>query len=403
MAMSARPIRLSVTVFALLAIAVPTDAFDVTDGQRVTVFRNGEDGYPIYRIPAIVRAMDGTLLAFCEARTGGDASQIDLVLKRSTDGGRSWGALLVVAGHESFRSRIRESVREITVGNPAPVVDLLDPDHPGRIWLPFTVENNLVFVTFSDDHGASWSEPTEITRDVKRSEWGWYATGPGHAIQLEWGTHRGRLVVACDHRLGKSGEDKGPNGAHVILSDDHGQTWRVGAVDDTYDDGLNANETAVVELNDGRLYFNTRDQNGPARGTRGEAISADGGESFLPSGQSKWKWFRPSAGVLDPPVVECALLHPILPLNGHARKTFLFSGPDENGPSGGGRHDLRIRYSADEAMTWRDGPLLHIGPAAYSDLVQIKPGQPEIGALFEAGDAVAKGCNRIDFVVFQQP
>ena len=88
----------------------------------------------------------------------------------------------------------------------------------------------------------------------------------------------------------------------------------------------------MVELEDGTLYFNTRDQHGEATGTRGVALSKDGGESFQ-SGSPEWKGFRPVAGVLDPPVVQCALL-------GADKGLIVFSGPDENGPTGKGRSDL---------------------------------------------------------------
>jgi sialidase-1 len=389
------------TTFAALAIHLLACAVHAADPLRATVFKNDADGYPIFRIPAIVRAMDGTLLAFCEARQGGDASETDIVLKRSSDGGRTWGLLSRVVDHRFFLKQFPAEKRDITVGNPAPVVDTLDSEHPGRIWMPFTIENAEFTAVFSDDEGSTWSQPPGNTHLF--ADWGWLAAGPGHSIQIQQGPHRGRLVVACDHRLGLAGkgEDRGPNGAHVMFSDDHGQNWDLGAIDDTYDDGLNANETTVVELNDGRLYFSTRDQNGPAPGTRGEAVSADGGQSFLPSGEPGWKWFRPAPEVLDPPVVECALLRGASTLDGDARDLILFSGPDNDGPSGGGRRDLRIRYSTDEAVTWEDGPLLHTGPAAYSDMVRIDPKQVEIGVLFEAGNANAKGCNRIDFVVFQ--
>ena len=86
------------------------------------------------------------------------------------------------------------------------------------------------------------------------------------------GEHRGRLVIPADHRLGDDGADRGPEGAQALLSDDHGQTWRLGAIDDTYEDDFKANETTVVELNDGRLYFNSRDQNGAAAGTRRRGV-----------------------------------------------------------------------------------------------------------------------------------
>ena len=358
-----------------------------------TVFEAGADGYNVYRIPAIVAAANGDLLAFCEARTGGDASEIDMVLKRSSDGGKTWGELEVVLESDDFLDLFGDDPPEITIGNPAPVVDQLNPKHPGRLWLPFTLENDRVFVTYSDDSGKTWAPRREITKDVKKEPWGWYATGPVHSIQLQRAPHCGRLVIPCDHRLSDDGEDRGPNGVHAIISDDHGETWRIGALDETYDDELNANETAVVELNDGSLYFNTRDQNGKAPGTRGEASSNDGGDTLV-FRSDEWEKFRPVAGVLDPPVVQCALLRA-------AEDLILFSGPDDNGPSGKGRSDMRIRYSTDEATTWQDGPLLHVGPAAYSDMVNLDNG--ETGILFEAGEPGRKNpYQRIVFIAVDQ-
>lgn len=359
---------------------VPASSALASEFATTVVFEAGKDGYRNYRIPAVIRAANGDLLAFCEARQGGDASEIDLVMKRSRDGGSSWGRMHVVQESDDFRDLFAGDPPPITVGNPAPLVDLLDKEHPGRIWLPFTLENDRVFVISSDDHGESWSPRREITADVKLDSWGWYATGPVHAIQIERGPYRGRLVVPADHRHGDDGQDRGDNGAQVILSDDHGQTWRLGAIDATYSDGLNANETTVVELGDGTLYFNTRDQNGSAVGTRGEAWSTDGGESFE-SRDSDWKAFRPVTSPLDPPVVQCVLLRTSSGL-------LLFSGPDENGPTGKGRSDLRLRISSDDAVSWRDGPLIHIGPAAYSDLVNLESGA--IGVLYEAGQPSQK-------------
>lgn len=364
------------------------DGAEASEFPTVTVFEAGREGYPGYRIPAIVRAANGDLLAFCEARQGGDASEIDLVMKRSSDDGATWSALQVVQESDDFRELLGENPPEVTIGNPAPVVDLLDPENPGRIWLPFTLENDRVFVVHSDDHGATWSERREITKDVKLPEWGWYATGPVHSIQIMNGPHRGRLVIPCDHRLGDDGADRGENGVHVVLSDDHGKTWRLGAIDDTYADGLNSNETTVVELSDGTLYFNTRDQKGDAPGTRGEAWSKDGGET-LESRDPKWTAFRPQVGkAMDPPVVQCALWR-------MEDGRVLFSGPDDSGPSGKGRSDLRLRISEDETESWRDGALVHVGPAAYSDLVEVGDG---VGVIFENGSPDQKSAyQRISF------
>lgn len=377
-----------VLCFALLMDSVARAQFD-----SVSVFQNGSEGYKAFRIPAMVVAGNGDLLAFCEARQGGDASEIDLVLKRSSDGGKSWQAMEVVQESDGFRELYDDPSREISVGNPAPVVDQLDPQHPDRIWLPFTVENDRVFVTHSDDHGKTWAKRVEITEKVKKPEWGWYAPGPVHSIQVQRGKYRGRLVIPCDHRMGDDGADKGSNGVHALLSDDHGESWRIGAVDDTYEDDFNANETTVVELNDGRLYFNTRDQHGKAAGTRGDAFSSDGGSTFDRSPNTAYKFFTPSSDVLDPPVVQCSLLRAASTLDGDSSDLILFAGPDENGPSGKGRSDLRIRFSTDEAKTWHDGPLVHTGAAAYSDMVRLGGGR--YGVLFEAGAG-----KRYDKIVF---
>ena len=210
--------------FLFLGVGLPVCSAIAAGFSTATVFEGGNDGYQVYRIPAVIQCTNGDLLAFCEARTGGDASEIDLVQKRSRDGGKTWGALKVVQESEDFRGLFGDEPPPITVGNPAPVVDLLDPAHPGRIWLPFTLENDRVFVTFSDDHGRSWSTRREITQAVKLEGWGWYATGPVHSIQLTRGKHKGRLVVPCDHRIGEGGRDAGDLGEHTINSKDPGRT-----------------------------------------------------------------------------------------------------------------------------------------------------------------------------------
>ncbi|MFH1730966.1 MAG: sialidase family protein, partial [Planctomycetota bacterium] len=152
--------------------------------MTVDLFTSGGGGYHTYRIPAIVLTRDNTLLAFCEGRKngGGDAGDIDLMLRRSTDNGETWEEMQLV--HEEGDGA------PITIGNPCPVVDR----DTGTVWLPFCRNNDRVFVTRSTDDGKTWAEPLEITRDVKKPEWEWYATGPGHGIQLAGG----RMVIPCD-------------------------------------------------------------------------------------------------------------------------------------------------------------------------------------------------------------
>jgi sialidase-1 len=272
-------------------------------------FRAGADGYASYRVPAVVAAPGGVLLAFAEGRVGSaaDSGDIDVVLRRSADGGRTWSALQVVTENGTG-----------TAGNPAPVVT-----DTGRVVLVHVrnaaeatedrimrgevpaADGRRVWVQHSDDAGATWSDPREITKEVKRPEWRWYATGPGHATRLAYGGHAGRLVIPANHSLPPTGSDDGTEdkyyGGHGLLSDDRGETWRIGYVDDQPDGYVNANESTAAELPDGRLYLNTRNQNGSAPGHRADAHSADGGATLAVP-------FRPQAGLVAP-VVAGSVLH----------------------------------------------------------------------------------------------
>ncbi|MFJ2929509.1 exo-alpha-sialidase [Streptomyces massasporeus] len=332
-------------------------------------FRAGQEGYASFRIPAVVATRTGDLLAFCEGRVGSrdDFGNIDIVLKRSTDGGRTWGPLQVAARNG-----------DALAGNPAPVV--LDT---GRVLLVHVrnaalatedairrgtvsaADGRRVWVRHSDDEGRTWSAPEEITRDTKRPEWRWYATTPGHAIQLT----TGRIVVPANHSLPPAGTDNGTegryNGGHCLLSDDAGATWRIGYVDDDTDGYINANETTAAELPDGRVYFNTRNDS-PSPGTRADAHSADGGRTLV-------KPFRPQAG-LTAPVCEAAVLQLRDP------DLLLCSGPADPGL----RALMTIRASTDGGTTWRPAYTVDGLPAAYSDLERIDT--DTVGLLYETGD-----------------
>ena len=164
--------------------------------EHVVVFRSGEEGYHTFRIPALLATKKGTLLAFCEGRKNSrsDTGDIDLVLKRSGDHGRTWSRLQVVADHGPD-----------TIGNPCPVQDR----KTGTIWLPLTgnpghitqkeilagTGTRTMWMSRSDDDGATWRAPVEITSAVKDPSWTWCAAGPGNSIQLK----RGRLLVPCDY------------------------------------------------------------------------------------------------------------------------------------------------------------------------------------------------------------
>ncbi|MGN9906769.1 sialidase family protein [Phytohabitans sp. LJ34] len=333
----------------------------------------GTDGYSAFRIPAVVAARSGALLAFAEGRVGGlgDAGDIDLVLRRSTDGGCTWGALQVVADSGANTS-----------GNPAPVVTA-----GGRVVLLSTYnggtateaaimrgevpadQSRRVFVQTSDDDGASWTAPREITAAAKAANWRWYATGPVHGIRL---ARSGRLVIPANHSIAPpagspdSGTEAKYYGGHTLYSDDGGETWAIGAVDDNPNGYLNVNETTVAELPDGRLYLNTREHNGTGPGNRADAYSADGGVTLE-------KPYRPQA-TLTGPVVQGSVLQ----LSGPGAP-LVFAGPAD--PAA--RAALTLRVSTDRGVTWRAALPLSGLPAAYSDLVQLGT---TLGVLYETGD-----------------
>lgn len=376
----------AVPAAAAPAAAAPDRPAAPGPGPRIayaTVFERGEDGYHSFRIPAVAEAADGTLLAFAEGRVDGpgDDGDIDLVLKRSRDGGRTWGALSVVAddGGNKF-------------GNPVPVVDRAT----GRVLLNTTrtgggvsgqdvicgrataEETRRSFVQHSDDNGATWSEPREITADVKRPEWRHFVGGPGHGTQLTRGAHAGRLVIPGNHSRapepGGACPDKHLFGGHALYSDDGGATWHLGGVDEVTDGTVIPNETSATELSDGTVYFNTRDQHGSSPGSRAATLSSDGGATFDTP-------YREVPDLLAP-VVQGAVA--TLPAASDPARRLVFSAPRH----ATARENLTLRTSRDEGATWREGPQVHDGPAGYSDLV---PAAGGVGVLYENGDRTPVG------------
>ena len=326
--------------------------------ERQELWIAGDGGYHTYRIPAMCVTPKGTVLAFCEGRkhSRSDWGEIDVLARRSTDGGVTWGEQLVVASDPGM-----------TVGNPAPVVDA----DTGTIWLLLTKNpadkgeavirkggaQRTVWVTYSEDDGVTWAAARDISQDVKRPGWTWYATGPCHGVQLK----SGRMVIACDHRAAPTSERGEEMYSHAIYSDDHGKTWRIGGV--VGQEGTN--ESAVVELADGSVYLNCSDQH--KRGRRVAAWSRDGGESF-PDVRFE--------DTLIEPACEGSLERVRATASG--QDTILFCNPASSA-----RDTLTIRESVDGARTWSKGRVLEAGKAAYSDLAVLSDNT--ILCLYERG------------------
>ncbi len=325
--------------------------------EEVDVFVSGKEGYHTFRIPAVIVTPKKTVLAFCEGRKNSrsDAGDIDLVLKRSVDNGATWKPMQVIANDG-----------ENTVGNPCPVIDR----DTGVIWLLLTKNlgsdtekmilegkskgTRTVWVTKSTDDGQTWAEPVEITKDVKDAKWTWYATGPGCGIQLK----SGRLVIPCDHYLAGSQARH----SHVIYSDDHGKTWKIGGVL-----GEHTNECQVVERDDGALLMNMRSYHGKNR--RAIAASKDGGLT--------WSEVTLDEALIEP-VCQASLLR-YTKKDGKEKNRLLFSNPASTK-----REKLTLRLSYDEGATWPVAKLLYEGPAAYSALTVLPEGA--IGCLYERGE-----------------
>lgn len=332
----------------LLTLALPRGAV-ADEPERIDVFVSGEGGYHTYRIPALIVSKEGTLLAFCEGRKTSrrDHGDVDLVLRRSEDGGATWKPMTLVYEEGD--------TEQITIGNPCPVVD----QSTGIIWLPFCRDNDEVLITSSRDDGLTWTAPRVITADVKRPDWGWYATGPGNGIQLTRGPHQGRLVIPCDHRVNDKGDWNEAGRSHIIYSDDHGETWQLGGVTD-----WGMNECAVVELADGRLMLNMRSYRGLNQ--RGVATSDDSGLT--------WSAVAHDSTLIEP-VCQASLIRHSWPSN-HEPGALVFSNPAAKE-----RHHLTVRISFDEGKTWPTEKLLYPESAAYSSLVALPNG--DIGILYE--------------------
>jgi sialidase-1 len=338
-------------------------------GSPKVVFDPAGSGYHTFRIPAITGFRDA-LFAFCEGRRhgSGDAGEIEVVLRRSYDGGASWDAPRVVT-----------AVPGKTCGNPTPVVDpasgdlvLLTQQNAAdtaedavQLGMADPEAGRRVFVQRSADGGTTWTPPDEITAAVKPAGWAWYATGPCHAIALEHGPHAGRLVAPANHSAPSPGTDPAAaNGGHCLLSDDGGHTWRLGFVDRNDGTGINANETTVAELPDGRLYFSSRNHRGTSTARVG-AWSSDGGASLD----------APYAGIpeITAPGIQGSVLAP-------PGGRLLLTTPAH--PSI--RRELTLFASDDAGRGWRPGLVLHEGMAGYSDLVPLPGGR--VGVLYEAGE-----------------
>lgn len=351
-------------------VPIPTNT-DYPDG--VDLWPHGRGPYRNYRIPALLVTPTGAVLAFCEGRSGDDTSDIDLLVKRSEDGGVTWSDATVVWGDAGNTS-----------GNPCPVVDR----ETGTIWMAMTwnhIEDDQAkvmdgtakhsrqpCVTHSTDDGRTWAPARNVAATCKHPDWRWYATGPGIGIQLERGPYKGRLVIPCNHSAPYPYYEDGYAG-HIMYSDDHGTSWK-------YSSGvIGLSETQVVERVDGRLLMHGRNQGPAGHHMKIFAHGHDGGTVWSPPR------FEPQ---LTEPKCQSSLMRYSWPEDRGrgGRSRVVFAHPAGTVLGGAGkfwREILTVRLSYDEGATWSVAKVLDPRPAGYSCLAVLPDG--DLACLYEAG------------------
>lgn len=370
-------------VICTMAVAVSSRL--IAAGPEFTdVFLPANDGFKSIRIPSVVLARNGVLLALAEGRAANaDQAKNKIILKRSLDGGRTWGPLEIVAdgGDRSLNNpcavveRASDRVLLMYQSYPAALAEKskkIETGYDGE----FVVRSYLVA---SDDHGATWLEPRDLTREVKRPvHVTTLASGPGLAIQLRHGPHAGRILFPLN---------EGPYGLwniYAAYSDDRGVTWRRGEVApggiiEGPDGNASSivNETQFVELSDGSIRLNSRRWAGaPVRKT---CVSKDGGATWLKIEDAK---------ELADPSCMASIYRYTFPVGGQKNR-ILFSGPQSTKRGNGS-----VFVSYDEGATWPVRRVLWKDEFAYSVLTELDDGT--IGCLFEAD-----GMKRIVFARFR--
>jgi sialidase-1 len=386
-----KPILTLITSLLLIPLTVLHAAEPLL--EKSEVFPPGLNGIARYRIPGIVVTTKGTVLAYCEARKNDskDWGEIEVHLRRSTDGGKSWLPVQHIA-HQADRiegnphRKDAAGASEQTVNNPVAIVDR----ETGAIEFLYCVNYARCFSMRSTDDGFTWSKPVEITACFepfrKKYDWKVIATGPGHGIQIK----SGRLVVPIWLAYGNDGDHK-PSAAATIYSDDHGKTWKVGDLCLPNEGDLgDPNETMITELSDGRVMLVSRSVSKASR--KIITTSADGATG----------WTKPEFhDQLWEPICMASIVR-------HPTGVLLFSNPhtlplDKEGklvPAGRGkRENLCIKLSRDDGKTWPINKVLDPGKAAYSDLAVLPDGT--VLCFYERADSI--DCARFNLEWVEQP
>ncbi|MAC20661.1 MAG: sialidase [Phycisphaerae bacterium] len=348
------------------AISSPIQEQQAVNRSSTVVFEAGVDGYPHIRIPSILALENGDLLAFAEARQGGDHARNDIVLKRSFDRGRTWAPLQLIddQGGDSLNDPLPVEVRFGPHAGRGYMTYMSFPEgcHTDCVEAGYGHRSSRNWLVWSDDRGATWTKPMEVTRTFRKEATN-YAGSPGVGIQLERGPHRGRLVFP--QRQGPIDAMK----AYAVYSDDGGDTWHRGEPAANPPGPATADEISMLELEDGSILLNCRAHNGgPKRRLRSR--STDGGASF--------ERLEVDDGLISPHCMGSIVMHQATDRDFEASR-ILYCGPWREE----GRSEGAFVTSGDGGRTWGPPTMLVPGGFAYSQMVVLEPGG-EIGLFYEA-------------------
>lgn len=342
-----------------------------TEPDLSNVFLSGKEGFASIRIPSVVVTHSGAILAFAEGRKrSADQAENKIVEKRSLDGGATWSPLKILAD-EGADSLNNPTAVVLNSGRVLLFYQRI-PAHltEGSKLITTGLEGDHIYRTYlltSDDEGASWSAPRDVTSGTKHPTGATtVASGPGIGIQLTRGAHKGRVIIPFN---------EGPFwqwNNYAAFSDDEGKSWRTGTnapgaflPDPKLGQRSQINEVQMVELSDGGVRFNSRQFAGAK--VRKTSVSHDGGETWSPV---------EDVAALQDPSCMASIFRYSFGQDGD-RGEILYSGPDSKKRSNG-----VIHLSRDDGATWPIQRVLYPGSFAYSVLTRLPNG--DIGCLFEA-------------------